>query len=132
MAFVSGADSFEAHNLEYISDRRSSAFAELSCLHLCGICNMCVLTCACDETERESVHVAWLVNGCYASSIPRSYFIFFLITGVITVKEKKKCALHQEMKFSWVVSSSVVGLVPAPCVLDWHTTIMFLRIRENT
>lgn len=45
--FVSGSDSFEAHNLEYISDRRNSIYAAVhpvSCLHLC---DTCMPTCGC-------------------------------------------------------------------------------------
>lgn len=64
MAFVSGGEPFEAHNLEYISDRCGSVFAALHPLFcLYGIRNtVCIwFTCACEvqnEMERESEHVA--------------------------------------------------------------------------
>lgn len=64
------------------------------------------------KQRRESEHAAQLVNECHASSIPQSNFIFFLIIGVIPEKKRRKCDLDQEIKFSWIVSSSVAGIVP--------------------
>lgn len=78
--------------------------------------------------KENQIKGAQLVNGCYASSIPRSYFIFFLITGVIT---EKKSALDQEMKFSCVVSSSVAGPEPV-CIGLAHRDHVLVNRGKHT
>lgn len=60
---------------------------------------------------RESENVSHSVNRCHASAVQRIYLIFFLINGVVA-KTLEQCAFHQEMKSSWVVSSSVAGSSP--------------------
>lgn len=57
-------------------------------MHLCSICNVYAYMCMWrPEWIRGGIRTCGLlVNGCHATTVQRSYPIFFLITGVITKK----------------------------------------------
>lgn len=68
------------------------------------------------ETEHGSEYEVRLLSGCHAATICRSYYCF--INGVIAYKEfEDQCALHQEIKFSWLIASFNL-----PCASTYWTT----------
>lgn len=138
MAFVSGGDSCEAHNLEHISERLSSVFAAvhpLSCLYLCGIWNTasaCVhvhVKAWTKETGSRSTWPSWWMAVMLHLFLEVISFSFSLLE--LLQKRRKKCVLDQEIKFSWIASSSVAGPVPACTGLAQHDHVFVNRRKHS-
>lgn len=92
-------------------------------MHLCSICNVCMLTCACEglnESEGGSEHVAYWWMDVMLQLIREVIQFSF---SLLELLQKRQCALHQEIKFSWIVSSSVAGIMPLHIGLPYHNRV---------